>query len=223
MSYRPPETPRSLLVAEALGALTEAETKHAPPALDLAGDLDLLRAPLRVAIVGSRRASDLGVRRAHRLAKELASSGAVVVSGLAEGIDRAAHEGAIRNGGRTIAVIGTPLDRCYPAKHARLQEEIYTDHLLVSQFSPGHRTFPSDFVKRNRTMALLSHVSVIVEASDGSGSLSQAAETQRLGHPLFFMESVLSNKDLEWPERFQRHGARVLADTSEILELVDAV
>lgn len=220
MKYRPPENVREELALRILGALTAMEQKYAPGTLWVAGDAALLHAPKRVAIVGSREASPEGVRRAARLAIELVEAGVVIVSGLAAGIDRAAHEAALKAGGRTIAVIGTPVSKCYPAAHAELQEEIYRKHLLVSEFAPGQRTHQSDFVKRNRTMALLSHASIVVEARDGSGALSQAAETQRLGHPLFFMRSVLDNADLEWPARFAKKGASVLEKTQQVLDVL---
>jgi DNA processing protein len=220
VKYRPPIEVQEQLAFQALGALTATEQKYAPGMLWLAGDISLVHAPRRVAIVGAREASTEGIRRAARLATELVEAGVVVVSGLAAGIDRAAHEAALKAGGRTIAVLGTPVSKCYPAAHAELQERIYRDHLLVSEFAPGQRTHQSHFVKRNRTMALLSHASVVVEARDGSGALSQAAETQRLGHPLFFMRSVLDNVELEWPARFTKSGARVLEDTQQILDVV---
>lgn len=219
--YQPPSEVHTVLRLSALGALSALEERYAPEALYLAGDQSLL-APghPRLAIVGSRDASTEGVRRSAKLAWTLASHGVVIVSGLAKGIDRAAHEGAIQAGGRTIAVLGNSLARCYPAEHARLQEEIYERHLLVSQFPAGQRTHKSDFVKRNRTMALLSHASVIVEAGDGSGTLSQAAETQRLGRPLFIMRSVLERPGLEWPRRFLDAGATVLESTEQVLDVL---
>ena len=97
-----------------MGPLPELQRRHAPEQLYLAGDVALLHAPRRVAIVGARKALDAGKRRAAKLARQLAERGVVVVSGLAAGVDRAAHEGAIAAGGRTIAVIGTPL---YSATH----------------------------------------------------------------------------------------------------------
>lgn len=216
--YVAPPNSTPLLALQALGALNALERRYAPQTLWAAGNLELLRAPWRVAIVGSRDASPEGRKRASKLAAELAAAGVVVVSGLAVGIDTAAHIGAMRAGGQTIAVLGTPLQRCYPAENAELQMEIYRHHLLVSQFAASQRTYPSDFVKRNRTMALLSHASVIVEARDGSGALSQAAETQRLERPLFFMKSVLENRELQWPARFAESGATVLRNTHQILE-----
>lgn len=219
--YRPPSDAETCLTMQVLGPLSEIETLYAPPSLHLAGDRALLGRSLpRVAIVGSREASAEGLRRAAKLAHALAREGVVVVSGLARGIDKAAHDACIASGGRTIAVLGTSLDRAYPSEHAALQEQIGREHLLVSQFPVGHRTFKSDFVKRNRTMALLCHASVIVEAGDTSGTLSQAAETQRLGRPLFMMKSVFSMPDITWPARFATKGALALEEVSQVLDAV---
>lgn len=220
-TYQPPAQIAKLSPGELFWPpLSGEELLRTPGAIYAAGDLSLLRASLRVSIVGARDASEFGCRRAAKLARLLVQQGAVVVSGLAKGIDHAAHTAAMQAGGRTIAVIGTPLERCYPAEHARLQEEIYRNHLLVSQFVPGARMHRSFFPARNRTMAMLSHASVIVEASDTSGSLSQAAEIQRLGRPLFIMRSVLENKSLTWPSSFLAHGAHVLENVGQILDTV---
>lgn len=220
-AYRPPASIETALAMQVLGPLDAVETKYAPPSLHLAGDAALVgRSVRRVAIVGSRDASEAGLRRAAKLARALAEEGVVVVSGLARGIDTAAHEAAVAAGGRTIAVLGTPIDRAYPAENARLQELIAREHLLVSQFPSGHKTYKSDFVKRNRTMALICHASVIVEAGDTSGTLAQAAETQRLGRPLFMMKSVLSMPGITWPARFKASGAYVLEDAAQVLEAV---
>jgi DNA processing protein len=166
-----------------------------------AGDLDLLESPT-VSIVGTREVSDAGWKRAEQLARELAKSGITIVSGLAKGVDTAALTSAITHGGRVSAVIGTPIDKAYPAENALLQQQIYTDHLLISPFREGGRVFRSNFPARNRVMAAISDATVIVEASDTSGTLHQAAECQRLGRWLFILRSVVENKTIEWPARF---------------------
>lgn len=218
--YQPPERSVEIRPDTDLG-LAPQDLLKAPGVLYAAGDVSLLRDTMRVAIIGARDSSEAGIRRAQKLASLLAREGVVVVSGLAKGVDQAAHRGSLAvDGGRTIAVIGTPLDVAYPAEHAALQEEVYRRHLLVSQFAAGSRVYPSNFVKRNRTMALLSHATVIVEAGDGSGTLSQAAETVRLQRPLFIMQSVLANPDLAWPARFIGKGARVLERAEQILDAV---
>lgn len=196
--YVPPASVVTLPAAEA--GITSVLSLTVPN-LYLAGDRSLL-AQAAVAIVGSRKASPDGLRRAAKLARALVDSQVVVMSGLAEGIDQAAHRAAIEAHGRTIAVIGTPLDKAYPAAHAALQQEIYEHHLLVSPFTPAERTFPSSFPLRNRVMARLSRATVIVEAGDTSGSLHQAAECLKIGRPLFIAKSVIETKSATWPARF---------------------
>lgn len=206
------------LIEELVGPLTELERLNVPRELYVAGDRSLLRATSKVSIVGSRRASEDGLRRAAKLARILAEHQVVVISGLAEGIDAAAHRSAIDNGGRTVAVIGTPLDQAYPAKNATLQAEIAAKHLLVSQFGPGTAVQRQNFPIRNRTMALLVDASVIVEADNTSGSLSQGWEALRLGRSLFIMKSILDRTHLEWPSKMLNYGAQVLDDPDALLE-----
>lgn len=182
-----------------------------------AGDAALLEKP-SVAIVGAREVSPAGKSRAYKLARELADEGVVIVSGLAKGVDTAAHYGAIQNGGRTIAVIGTPVTKAYPAENKLLQEEIYERHLLLSPFAPEEPVFKANFPKRNRVMALLSDATVIVEASDTSGSLHQAAECLRSDRWLFIMKAVAEDPSLTWPKKFIGHPkVSVLSSTKEIL------
>lgn len=177
-----------------------------------AGDLSLLNRKA-VSIVGTRDVSDEGARRAARLARELASAGVVVVSGLAKGVDTAALSGALAVDGRVAAVIGTPLQKAYPAENAALQAEIAERHLLVSPFAEGEAVFKANFPKRNRVMALLSDATVIVEASDTSGTLHQAAECIRQGRWLFILRSVTENPAISWPQRFLKE-ARTIVVTS---------
>lgn len=174
------------------------------------GDASLLTQGVRISIIGAREASTEGIRRARVLARELAVQGVVVVSGLARGIDRTAHVAAIEAGGRTIAVIGTPLDEAYPSENAGLQRQIAAEHLVVSQFSEGTVTTRRHFPMRNQTMALLTDATVIVEAGESSGSRYQGWEALRLGRPLFLLESLVRNDNVSWPKAMIEHGARVL-------------
>jgi len=166
-----------------------------------------------VAIVGSRKASDDGKARAARLAKELVGNGFTVVSGLAEGIDTAAHEAAIEAGGQTIAVIGTPLGEYYPKVNRDLQDRIARDFLLISQVPvlrysrqrvPQNRLF---FPERNVTMSALTEATVIVEAGETSGTLTQARAALHQGRKLFILDSCFQRSDITWPERFAQQGA----------------
>jgi len=170
-----------------------------------AGDLSLVKRPC-VAVVGARQVSAAGAARARRLARELSQSGVVVVSGLALGVDTEALKAALEVRGRTIAVIGTPIDKAYPAENKRLQELIYRENLLISQFPPGKKTYPSNFPERNKLMAAISDATVIVEASDTSGSLHQGAECLKLNRWLFIAKSVLEDRTLQWPSKFTHYA-----------------
>ncbi len=210
----------TLTPEQLLGPLNDVESKFAPPKLFAAGPMEIPLPRPRVAIIGSRKAFAEGLDAAVRIATTLANKGAVVVSGLAEGIDTAAHRATIEEGGRTIAVLGTPLDHAYPRKNAILQEEIMSNHLAISQFPIGHSTRPKDFVLRNRTMALISNASIIVEAGETSGSLHEGWEVLRLGRPLFIWKSIASDSSLSWPKKMMRYGALELADPEQVADVL---
>ena len=184
------------------------------PILYCAGHLDLLQRPA-VAIVGSRKPTERGLKRARQMARSLVESGIVVASGLAMGIDTAALTEALEGGGRIAAVIGTPLDRCSPIGNARLQEIIYRDHLLVSPFEVGSAVHRSNFPARNKVMAALTDATVIIEAGETSGTLHQAAECARIGRLLFLPRSLLTEHRAAWPQKFIEDGAAVVFDDAE--------
>jgi DNA processing protein len=191
------------------------------PRIHAVGELSRIDRP-RVAIVGARKASIEGRRRAAQLARDCARAGVVVISGLAQGIDHAAHTAAIDHGGKTIAVIGTPLDKVYPTKHAALQQRIYREHLLLSPFTWGDKFVPSNFPERNRIMARLAMTTVIIEASDTSGSLHQAAESIEVGHPVFIAAAMFENPKLTWPRRFIGDGKPlgwILKTSADVIDL----
>ena len=193
-----------------------------PEVIYFQGALDLL-ASRSISVVGARKASPEGVKRARKLARLLVTNNFTVMSGLAEGIDTAAHLAAIEGGGNTIGVIGTPLNEAYPRINRSLQTDISTNHLLISQV-PFYQTSLQNFKinrfffpERNRTMASLSIATVIVEASNTSGSLIQAREALKLNRKLFILNSCFS-KGLSWPEELLSKGAIRVSDGSEILE-----
>jgi DNA processing protein len=207
--------------SEILGPLNDVEAKNAPRILHLQGDATLLMRGPRVSVVGSRKASPEGLLRTAALVRALVEHNMSVVSGLAAGIDTQAHTKAIEAGGRTIAVLGTALDEVYPKENKLLQEAIGRDHLLVSQFAPGANTTPKNFPIRNRTMALLTDATIIVEAGEGSGTLHQGWEALRLGRLLFLMESVTRDSHLTWPQEMLRYGAQVLSRSNLDESLTD--
>lgn len=170
-----------LRTREALGPFGPVEEKNAPDVLYTAGDTALLTEGSRVAIVGSRKATPDGIKRAQAVTRALVQQGIIVVSGLAEGIDTVAHRTAIEEGGRTIAVLGTPLSKAYPAMNAGLLEEIKRDHLAISQFPEGYPGKSENFPRRNRTMALICDATIVIEASEKSGTRHQGWEAIRLG------------------------------------------
>jgi DNA processing protein len=175
-----------------------------------------------LAVVGSRKPSDEGAQRAARLAKELVARNFAVVSGLATGIDKAAHTAALDAGGRTIAVIGTPLGESYPKENAELQAHIAKEQLLVSQVpvlrysTQPFKTKRFYFPERNATMSALTEGTIIVEAGETSGTLTQARAALYQGRKLFILDSCFKNPAITWPARFEKEGAIRVRDPEDI-------
>lgn len=189
------------------------------------GEWDLVESPC-IAVVGTREPTPEGEKRARRVARELVQAGFTVVSGLASGVDTIAHTSAIESGGRTIAVVGTPLGVVYPKKNADLQEQIATDYLLVSQVPvlryrrqavPANRLF---FPERNVTMSALTSATVIIEAGETSGTLIQARAALYQRRPLFILDSAFRNPKLTWPARLEERGAIRVGSTAEIIDRI---
>ena len=143
------------------------------------------------------------------------------MSGLAAGVDTAAMTAAMEAKGHVVGVIGTPLDKAYPAANARLQERVYREHLLVSQFAPGTQVRPGNFPTRNKLMAALSDASAIIEASDGSGTLHQADECVRLGRWLFITREMADDRRRKWPAKYARYERLVVVD--DALQIIERV
>jgi DNA processing protein len=189
-----------------------SDAKYPIQAFYYRGNLDLLNSTKRVAVVGSRNPSPEGLERSRFLARKLTHDGVLVFSGLARGIDTAAHSGAIAAGGNTVAVIGTPVCDAYPQENIDLQNSIATGHLLISQVPVlryGEQSYLSNrffFPERNATMSALTQATVIVEAGETSGSLIQARAALDQGRLLYIMESCF-NHGLAWPEKFVARGA----------------
>jgi DNA processing protein len=206
--------------AKWVNELPPHERKYAPKELYYQGDFDLLTRGRRVAIVGSRNASPEGLKRAAIIAEELVRNDIIVVSGLAKGIDAMAHQSAINAGGKTVAVLGTPLDKPYPAENRKLFDLIASEHLAISQFKPGDRVYPSNFPTRNRTMALISDATIIIEAGPTSGTQSQGWEALRLGRRLYILDNVLNDSRIAWAADMLEYGARRLMrnDLQDVLD-----
>ena len=185
------KTPITVQPEEVLGPITDIEHRAAPPELYLRGDRTLLEVGPRVAVVGSRRASAQALEWTRLITQELVSREVTVVSGLAMGIDTVAHRTALDAGGRTVAVLGTGLDQYAVSANRGLQEEIGRRGLLVSQFREGSAPNRSHFPRRNKTMALLSDATLVVEAGENSGTRHQGWEAIRLGRPVLFLRKFL--------------------------------
>ncbi len=187
------------------------------------GNIDLIYTK-SVAIVGTRNPSSEGRKRAERMAKLLVENGYTVVSGLASGIDTVAHKTAIKNGGKTIAVIGTPLDAVYPKENASLQDYIAKQHLLITQVpfikykSQHYKANSLFFPERNKTMSAITEATIIIEAGQTSGTLIQARAALQQGRKLFILNSCFENKDITWPGYYEKRGAIRVRDFSDVLK-----
>ena len=175
-----------------------------------------------IAIVGSREASEDGLKRAARIAREAVERDFTIVSGLAKGIDASALNAAVEASGRLIAVIGTPLGVYYPKENRALQDTISQKHLLISQVPvlrysrqavPQNRLF---FPERNVTMSAMTEGTVIVEASETSGTLTQARAALHQGRKLFILDSCFKNPNITWPARFEAEGAIRVRSSDDI-------
>lgn len=201
---------------EYISELTELEKKAAPKEIFWEGDFNLLREGRRVSVVGSRKVSDIGLRRTNRVCKKLIERDITVVSGLALGVDKRAHEYTLYKGGKTIAVVGTPLNTIYPKANTELFNQIKKEHLVISQFPEGYPFLKKNFPIRNRTMALISDATIIIEATENSGTRHQGWEALKLGRLVYILESIANNNSLKWPKEMIEYGAQIL--TQENLE-----
>lgn len=176
-----------------------------------------------ISVVGTRHPSGEGISRTRKLVRMLVENDFTIYSGLAEGIDTAAHTAAIGYGGRTVAVIGTPLDIAYPRSNSSLQGMIAAEHLLISQVpflrykSQDFRINRAFFPERNKTMSALSEATVIVEAGETSGSLIQAHAALKQGRKLFILSSCFENKAITWPQRLEKKGAIRVREFGDII------
>ncbi len=199
------------------------DADHPVELLYFQGWWELINSPKLVAVVGTRNPSEDGVRRTNKLVAALLADDFTIVSGLAAGIDTAAHTAAINAGGRTIAVLGTPLSKVYPTANAKLQKEIGAHHLVITQVpvkrywnqpnpTANHYFFP----ERNITMSALTDATIIVEAGDTSGTLVQARNALKQGRKLFILENNFQNPDIKWPHSYEERGAIRVADYDDI-------
>ncbi|MGB7564314.1 MAG: DNA-processing protein DprA [Prochlorococcaceae cyanobacterium] len=200
------------------GALLELE--RPPLALHWQG-CGRLWPPLRrreaVAVVGTRSPSRHGLVMARAIGKALAQAGWPVVSGLAEGIDAAAHEGCLAQGGRPVAVLGTPLERIYPRHHGELQRQVAAQGLLMSEQPPGAGVHPGNFAARNRLQVALARAVVLVECPVVSGALQSAALAWDQGLPLWVVPADAGKVSAAGSNRLLARGASALLDPTDLI------
>ena len=189
-----------------------------PRELFVLGALETLAAPV-VAVVGTRNATDYGIRVARELCGSLARAGACVLSGLARGVDAAAHRAALAGNGRTAAVLGTGVDVPYPVGHRELHALIARHGLLVSEFPPGARAARGSFPRRNRVLAALASVTIVVEAPQKSGALLTAGHALGLGRTVAAVPGPIDSPQHTGSNELLRDGAHVIATIEDALAL----
>ena len=207
----------TMLVPGAPGYPPMLAAISSPPELRVCGTL-IAEDALAIAIVGSRRCTAYGTEVAERLAADLAARGVTIVSGLARGIDTAAHRGALAAGGRTLAVLGCGIDVIYPPENRSLAADIQQRGALVSQFPPGMPPLPWHFPARNRTIAGLALGVVVVEAADRSGALITAGLAGDLGREVFAVPGRVTSETSRGPNRLIQEGAKLVLDWTDIVQ-----
>ncbi|MEP7205365.1 MAG: DNA-processing protein DprA [Casimicrobiaceae bacterium] len=193
------------------------QTADPPALLYTVGDRGRLAGPA-LAIVGSRNATPQGTADAEAFAEALTRAGLTIVSGLALGIDAAAHRGALAAGGNTIAVIGTGPDRVYPARHRDLAHAIADRGLILSEFAPGTPPLPGNFPRRNRIISGLARGVLVIEATVSSGSLITARMAGEQGRDLFAVPGSIHSPFSRGCHRLIREGAKLVETAQDVLE-----
>ncbi|MCX5801120.1 MAG: DNA-processing protein DprA [Candidatus Eisenbacteria bacterium] len=191
--------------------------QYAPPVVFFKGYITIASQPA-VAIVGSRACSPSGRYVAERLARDIAARGFVVVSGLARGIDSAAHRGALAAGGLTIAVLGCGVDICYPPENRKLLKEILVRGAVVSEFLLGTPPLKQNFPLRNRLISGMSQAVVVVEAGEGSGALVTAGYALEQGREVFVVPGDTTLTSTVGSNRLLKEGARPITDAEDVFD-----
>ncbi len=196
-----------------------ADCPHPPRTLWARGDLSILDRPT-VAIVGTRRATAYAERVTRQLAATLGRAGACVISGLARGVDASAHRGTLEVEGATAAVLGTGLGVCYPKSHASLQRDIATRGLLLSELPPDDAAHRGSFPKRNRIIAALARVTIVVEAPIKSGALITAAHALEMNRTVAVVPGPIDVPQAQGSNELLRDGATAVTSMADALALL---
>ena len=206
-----------LALADAAYPKRLLDTPDPPTVLYAKGRTELLNAPA-LAIVGSRNATPQGEANAEAFATTLANAGLTIVSGLALGIDAAAHRGGLRGKSSTIAVIGTGIDRVYPARNQALARDIATQGCIISEFPLGTQALKENFPRRNRVISGLARGCLVVEAAERSGSLITARLSGEQGRDVFAIPGSIHSPLSKGCHKLIKQGAKLVDDASDILD-----
>lgn len=196
------------------------ETGQPPPLIYLRGELKQEDA-WAVGVVGTRRVSAYGRQVTEEIARALALNGIVVVSGLARGVDSIAHNVALANSGRTLAVLGSGVDQIYPPEHQKLAERIIQSGAVISDYPPGTAPESANFPPRNRLISGLSQAVIVVEAGEKSGALITAAFAAEQGRPVFAVPGYLYAPQSQGANRLIRSGARIYLEIQDVLQTLN--
>jgi DNA processing protein len=196
------------------------EIDQPPPVLYILGDLTL-QDEWAVAIVGTRRMTGYGRQVTEELAALLANHGVTVVSGLARGVDAAAHQSTLKNGGRTIAVLGSGVDQIYPPEHRKLAEELSKNGAVISDYPPGTPPESNNFPPRNRIISGLSRVVVVIEAGITSGALITSTFAANQGRDVFALPGSIYANQSKGTNKLIQQGARPLLEASDVLDVLN--
>ena len=197
-----------------------ADIQGTPPFLFLKGNVHLLNEK-SVCVVGSRNATIDSMKKTEKIVKSLIKRNIVVNAGLAKGIDTATHKSALQNGGRTIAVMGTPINQYYPKENKEFQVALEEKGLVVSQFPPCNQVYRWNFPTRNGTMSGISLATIIMEAGETSGALKQADYALKQGRDVLIPQSALNNSSISWPKKYIKKGAHSFKNLKEVLEILN--
>jgi len=192
-----------------------------PECLWFQGNRSLLDGTLLVSVIGTRSPSNEGIHRTRKLVQTLVRNGVTVVSGMAKGVDYVAHSTTLELGGLTIAVMGTPIEGCYPKEHRELKGLIAASGLVVSQFEPGSSSQRYNFPKRNETMAAMSVMTIVTEASATSGTRHQVAASIKLGRRVGFLASLVALQ-IPWiKDALRSEFCFIVESTSQVADVIE--
>lgn len=188
-----------------------------PTVLYVRGCMPGFEERVALGVVGQRKATVTGLKNASKLAYELSRNGYIIVSGMAAGIDSQAHKGALDGGSPTVAVLGTAIDKCYPASNASLMRQIINEGAVISEYPPGHKTLPGNFLSRNRIISGMCRGVLVIEAREKSGSLVTAKRACDQNRDVFAVPGPIDSEDYVGTNRLIKDGAAIVTSSEDIL------